>query len=140
MDYGYLTMLDKKTTTKLIETIKPDFIFSGDIHHDCYFLRPTNIHDYVVNTFSFTQGNVYPGSVILTIQTAQNNDVTVHVCRHHNQILVYISYIILFVISVSVLFGHQYIQGTGCRVSVGLLVSMCGVPFLWYLCLHYLAA
>uniref|UniRef100_A0A6B2L8B2 Uncharacterized protein n=1 Tax=Arcella intermedia TaxID=1963864 RepID=A0A6B2L8B2_9EUKA len=140
--YGYLTQFDEQKSSEIISIIKPDFILSGDIHHDCYFIRSGGIHDYVINTFSWMQGNPNPGAAILTIQHTSDKKPMIYLtpCRHHNQILLYIIYLLCFTLCESLWFYTFYFIHNFKASSSITLAILLSLPLLaWYLFLQYLS-
>eukprot|EP01125_Pyxidicula_operculata_P009663 TRINITY_DN3169_c0_g1_i3.p1 TRINITY_DN3169_c0_g1~~TRINITY_DN3169_c0_g1_i3.p1 ORF type:complete len:416 (-),score=18.83 TRINITY_DN3169_c0_g1_i3:106-1353(-) len=133
--FSYETLLSPKTTNHIISSIQPDIILSGDIHHVCYYLREGKIHDYVMNTFGWMQGNKYPGAAILNIN--KDVDISVDICWHHNQIKLYTIYAIKAMVTVfiSIWISIKY------KISRSRFILMTIAPILmWYLIIQFLSS
>ncbi|EJU04167.1 Metallo-dependent phosphatase [Dacryopinax primogenitus] len=71
---GYQNLLGRETTQFLLESIKPDLIFSGDDHDACEYLHTlpastgkTAVREVTVKSFSMAMGVKRPGFQLLSI-------------------------------------------------------------------------
>eukprot|EP01126_Amoeba_proteus_P028846 TRINITY_DN2840_c0_g4_i2.p1 TRINITY_DN2840_c0_g4~~TRINITY_DN2840_c0_g4_i2.p1 ORF type:complete len:313 (+),score=42.62 TRINITY_DN2840_c0_g4_i2:372-1310(+) len=126
--YSYFTMVNSNETQRILDLVKPNFIFSGDAHEDCHVIRPDGSQEWTVNTFGWMQGSLEPGCAIITIRSKSSNDnkpdrpsnaegnlqvdvlssenseITVTQCQFHNQLLVYFIYLFFLFFSVAFFF------------------------------------
>lgn len=99
--YSYSNMLPSATSKKLLDSLKPSVVFSGDNHEWCTVVHPGNITEYTLPPFSMT-GGATPGYVLVSIE--EGGQVLVSYCdlpQYYHVLAVYalgalISFVILF--------------------------------------------
>jgi len=112
-------MLSKEDTDRLLSTVKPDYIFTGDQHNLCHYERDGSIEDVRlicckiksnllsfssmwVNTFSWLQGQLYPGTLLLHFleDEGPHAKLTVVPCAMHNQLHIFLAYLFVGIATV----------------------------------------
>ncbi|OZJ06132.1 hypothetical protein BZG36_01033 [Bifiguratus adelaidae] len=72
--YQYQNLMDASMSTRLLTTVKPDLVFSGDNHDYCEIVHSYQANgerqatEITVPTFSMAQGLLRPGVILLTLQ------------------------------------------------------------------------
>jgi len=89
--YSYQTTLSDESTDRLIKSIDPELVFSGDAHFFTYYSHNWKTKEQTVDTFSWTQGNLYPGASVISIgeppSKADHRN-----CVFHNQLKIFMLY------------------------------------------------
>ncbi|KAI9350016.1 Metallo-dependent phosphatase-like protein, partial [Zopfochytrium polystomum] len=68
--YQYQNLITEPISTLLLDKIKPYLVLSGDDHDDCVYRHQSQTHnatEHTIATFSWLQGNVYPGFAVLSL-------------------------------------------------------------------------
>jgi hypothetical protein len=106
--YQYQNLVEPTLTQLILESIKPEFVFSGDDHDQCSYTHTLKagdtVSEYTVGTFSWLQGNKRPsfGQLILVPHSKiPGNDISTEfrVCYLPSQFNIYYSYIFAAILS-----------------------------------------
>ncbi|KAI8823893.1 Metallo-dependent phosphatase-like protein [Chytriomyces cf. hyalinus JEL632] len=71
--YQYQNLINQPLTTYILKNTKPVLVLSGDDHDDCAYVHngPESEHkqipEHSIKTFSWLQGNLYPGFALLSL-------------------------------------------------------------------------
>ncbi|KAI9326848.1 Metallo-dependent phosphatase-like protein [Obelidium mucronatum] len=105
--YQYQNLIVEPLSEHILANIKPVLVLSGDDHDDCEYVHvrqadPVKVPEHSIATFSWLQGNIYPGFALLSLNGANNglNDSSAHKigkCSLPPQLLIYKWYIWLLV-------------------------------------------
>ncbi|XP_071716857.1 uncharacterized protein C630.12 [Rutidosis leptorrhynchoides] len=105
----YQNYLTKKTTNKLLDSIKPVLVLSGHDHDQCSVTHITShgpVVEHTLGTISWQQGNLYPSFMLATASklavSNASNAVSTRLCFLPAQTFIYIWYLLLFVITLVV--------------------------------------
>lgn len=101
--YQYLNLIPQELSQQILRKIKPVLTFSGDDHDDCVYaheLDSKKFMEHTLPTFSWLQGNFYPGYGILQLNHFENSDeIYSNTCLLPSQMWMYINSILFLVIT-----------------------------------------
>jgi len=93
--YSYVTMVSKEDTKRILESVHPNYVLSGDVHRPCHYAHKQDNYitdEYTMNTFSWCQGNLYPGTSIFSMRSQFPSQLDHTLCTFHNQLNIFIFY------------------------------------------------
>ncbi|KAG0564299.1 hypothetical protein M758_8G095400 [Ceratodon purpureus] len=104
----YQNYVTEKSSSKLLNNLKPVMVLSGHDHDQCFILHKSKqgyVPEHTLGTFSWQQGNHFPSFMLLTVSSnaskgASREDVVAsRLCWLPVQIAIYIWYGVLLVIT-----------------------------------------
>lgn len=109
--YQYLNLIPQELSQQILQKIQPVLTFSGDDHDDCVYTHGLDSKKYIEHTlptFSWLQGNLYPGYGILQLNHFENSDeIFSNTCLLPSQMWMYINSILLLAITLVVFFIYS---------------------------------
>ncbi|KAI9013150.1 Metallo-dependent phosphatase-like protein [Gaertneriomyces semiglobifer] len=73
--YQYQNLVKAPLSAYILETIRPSLVLSGDDHDWCEYHHSPSITEWTIATFSWMQGNWYPGYGILHLPASSSSSV-----------------------------------------------------------------
>jgi len=121
---SYQNTLPVKVTSRILNDLNPNFVFSGDDHDNCFvqhrWVAQKKIHrapEHTFGTFSWLQGNVHPSFGILKLTSCSGSDeppkLSVGVCSLPDQRAVYFGYLKWTIFSLAAIFLWNVIISLG---------------------------
>ncbi|GBG29889.1 Metallophosphoesterase 1 [Hondaea fermentalgiana] len=116
---SYQNLLDRETSSLLLEKLGPELIVSGDDHDNCIVSHTTSVgvtREYTVATFSWLQGVRRPGFAIVRLEGCKEplsgiqKEARMQVCGLPDQLAVYLGYILLACASIIFLAARRGVQ------------------------------
>ncbi|EPZ36855.1 hypothetical protein O9G_005272 [Rozella allomycis CSF55] len=104
--YQYQNLISQANTDFVFSYIKPEIVLSGDDHDFCQIKHPHGVVEVTVPTFSWLQGNDYPGMGLMRLN---EGGLKLNVIRLPNQKLFYHSYVSIAIAFILVgIFTREY--------------------------------
>ncbi|KAI9298397.1 Metallo-dependent phosphatase, partial [Neoconidiobolus thromboides FSU 785] len=99
----YQNLIYKRQSELILNQIKPKFIFSGDDHDACLIAHSNETVEFSVPSYSWLQGSLQPGYLLLTIPKNSSLDAEFKLCTFHTQLYTYYLYIYFLVFTICLL-------------------------------------
>ncbi|KAK9726819.1 hypothetical protein RND81_05G239200 [Saponaria officinalis] len=106
----YQNYVSDKSSSRLLDLVKPGLVLSGHDHDQCTVTHKTeygSAKEHTVGTISWQQGNWYPSFMLLSVRnftltdkSSSDPEILVRLCFLPIQLFIYMWYIALFVITI----------------------------------------
>ncbi|KAJ3035046.1 hypothetical protein HDV00_004372 [Rhizophlyctis rosea] len=103
--HGYQSqnLVSEPLTNRILKSVRPALVLSGHDHDDCIYYHES-IPEHTIATFSFLQGNLYPGFGLLSLKPPPDNTTNAptfafETCGLAPQLIIYEWYLALAVLT-----------------------------------------